>query len=176
MTDEEKKAIEFIKSELEDEKKARDDYQSLTGLYGNLEIEILLNLIEKQSKEIEELKEERKKYPIAMNDEQYKKVIELAQKDIKEELDRQINARIVNEEFIENNFISKDKIKAKIVECRKILYSFEKELQLKANKDKFIHKESMNCLLGQISILQSLLRKEFPVTITKEELEKRWKV
>ena len=55
MTDEEKKAIEFIKSELQDEK-VRNDYQSLTGLYGNLEIEIILNLIEKQSKEIEELK------------------------------------------------------------------------------------------------------------------------
>lgn len=57
-------------------------------------------------------------------------------------------------------YISKDKIKAKILECREILYSFEKELELKANKDKFIHKESMNCLLGQISILQSLLEKE----------------
>ena len=53
-----------------------------------------------------------------------------------------------------------DKIKAKIEECREILYSFEKELELKANKDKFIHKESMNCLLGQISVLQSLLEKE----------------
>lgn len=53
-----------------------------------------------------------------------------------------------------------DKIKAKILECRKILYSFEKELELKANKEKYIHKESMNCLLSQISILQSLLDKE----------------
>ena len=57
-------------------------------------------------------------------------------------------------------YISKDKIKAKILECRKILYSFEKELELKANKEKYIHKESMNCLLSQISILQSLLEKE----------------
>lgn len=54
----------------------------------------------------------------------------------------------------------KAKIKAKIEECREILYSFEKELELKANKDKFIYKESMNCLLGQISVLQSLLEKE----------------
>ena len=50
-----------------------------------------------------------------------------------------------------------NKIKAKIVECREILYSFEKELEL---KDKFIYKESLNCLLGQISILQSLLEEE----------------
>ena len=61
---------------------------------------------------------------------------------------------------IDNNYISKNKIKAKIVECREILYSFEKELELKANKDKFIYKESLNCLLGQISILQSLLEEE----------------
>lgn len=59
MSDEEKKAVEFVKSELYDEKEARNDYQSLTGLYGNLEIETILNLIENQSKEIEELKQEK---------------------------------------------------------------------------------------------------------------------
>ena len=53
MSEEENKAIEFIKSELEDEK-MRKDYKQLTGLYGNKEIEILLNLIKKQQKEIEE--------------------------------------------------------------------------------------------------------------------------
>ena len=63
-------------------------------------------------------------------------------------------------EIIKKDYISKNKIKAKILECRKILYSFEKELELKANKEKYIHKESMNCLLGQISILQSLLKEE----------------
>ena len=62
---------------------------------------------------------------------------------------------------IENNDKKwENKIKAKIEECREILYSFEKELELKANKDKFIYKESLNCLLGQISILQSLLEEE----------------
>ena len=55
MTEEEKKAIKFIKSELQDEKEARNDYQSLTGLYGNLEIEIILNLIQKQDTEINKL-------------------------------------------------------------------------------------------------------------------------
>ena len=90
----------------------------------------ILNLIEKQSKEIEELKAINKmqKYRIEVID--------------------------------EREFISKDTIKAKIQECREILYSFEKELELKANKEKYIHKESMNCLLSQISILQSLLEKE----------------
>lgn len=135
---------------------------------------------------------------------------------MKEELNRQINTRMINEDYVEKKCIStkeikeilgieedidnekllsllqtivdenvrleeiedrkvqieynnvfnkgvksvEDKIKAKIEYCREILYSFEKELELKANKDKFIHKESMNCLLGQISILQSLLEKE----------------
>ena len=87
--------------------------------------------IDEQSKEIEELKDESKEYQIGFAQGCYEKDLDW-----------------------------KDKIKAKIEECREILYSFEKELELKANKDKFIHKESMNCLLGQISVLQSLLEKE----------------
>ena len=106
LSDEEKKAIEVL-NHFNPVDCGREDTQA---------IETILNLIEKQSKEIEELKEEREKYPIAMNDEQYKKVIELAQKDIKEELDRQINVRMINKEYIEKNYISKDKIKAKIEE------------------------------------------------------------
>ena len=70
----------------------------------------LKNLI----KGYKELEEHIQKYPIGMTDEQYKQTIENAQKDIKEELDRQINTRIINEEFIENNYISKDKIREKI--------------------------------------------------------------
>ena len=88
-------------------------------------------------------------------------------KELKEEIEELKNGQIdfwISDKEIEerrrNKFVSNDKIKAKIEECRKILYSFEKELELKANKDQFIHKESMNCLLGQISILQSLLEKE----------------
>ena len=95
------------------------------------------NLVEKQQKEIEELKNRNNK--------------------LMEELDLTtvyISGVYDGEKKVE------DKIKAKIEECREILYGFEKELELKANKDKFIHKESMNCLLGQISILQSLLEKE----------------
>lgn len=85
--------------------------------------------------------------------------------DIVKQKDKEIEClNIIHESYKEmvkeNNYISKDKIKAKILECRKILYSFEKELELKANKEKYIHKESMNCLLSQISILQSLLEKE----------------
>lgn len=68
MTEEEKKAIEYIKSELQDEKEARNDYQSLTGLYGNLEIEIILNLIQKQDTEINKLKKEKEYYKKLYNE------------------------------------------------------------------------------------------------------------
>ena len=45
-----------------------------------------------------------------------KQYIELnkMKRELEKELDRQINARIINEEFIERNFISKDKIREKI--------------------------------------------------------------
>ena len=93
MLDEEKKAIEFIKSELQDEK-VRVDYQMLTGLYGNLEIEILLNLIEKQSKEIEELKENNRKYIVQLTDEQYRKLVDVIRAEINKEWIEKINFKI----------------------------------------------------------------------------------
>ena len=148
MTDGEKQAIKDCDSIficLDDfmSKESADDYRKsyLT----------LTNLIEKQSKEIEELKEERKKYPIAMNDEQYKKVIELAQKDIKEELDKQINVRMINEEYIERNYISKDQIKAKIEELEN-----QKRQWVEDRDNK--HKDSE--IIYAIEVLQSLLEKE----------------
>lgn len=121
MSEEEKKAIEYWKTHME-------ILHWNTQLASEHYINVLLNLIEKQSKEIEYLKSQ-----IPTD-----KIFYYSYKD----------------------FISKDKIKAKIEECREILYSFEKELELKANKDKFIHKEGMSCLLGQISILQSLLEED----------------
>ena len=103
----------------------------VTTAIRNDNAQTILNLIEKLQKENEELKDESKEYQIGFAQGCYDKDLDW-----------------------------KDKIKAKILECRKILYSFEKELELKANKEKYIHKESMNCLLSQISILQSLLEKE----------------
>lgn len=128
MNEEEKQAIEqcdIIFMCLEDmmSEESANDYRA--------NYRIMKNLIEKQQKEIEELKEERKKYPIAMNDEQYKKVIELAQKDIREELDRQINVRIINEEYIENNYISKDKIRELI---NKYDYLGDSDFETELNK------------------------------------------
>ena len=120
LSDEEKKEYEKLKSLL---------YTGTISQYGKRK---LIDMFEKQQKEIEELK--KPKYVI--------------------------NCKTNEITKLTNDFVSKDKIKAKILECRKILYSFEKELELKANKEKYIHKESMNCLLSQISILQSLLEKE----------------
>ena len=61
MTDEEKQAIDWLKDELDGEKKSHKNcnysYKGVTGLYGNNEVEIALNLIEKQQKEIENLNE-----------------------------------------------------------------------------------------------------------------------
>lgn len=59
MNEEEKQAIDWLKEELDDEKKSCKNcnysYKGVTGLYGNNEVEIALKLIEKQQKEIEEL-------------------------------------------------------------------------------------------------------------------------
>lgn len=119
------KLLDLYNKQKENNKKLQEGYDKRVGEILKLEqrIEELEEIEEEHRKEngklqekIKELEEENKKYPIKMTDEQYKKVIDLAQKDIKEELERQINTRIINEEFIENNFISKDKIKEKIEE------------------------------------------------------------
>ena len=138
MSDEEKKALERI-----------DYIQDFIIENGQYNADVndmeyfsrIKNLIEKQSKEIEELKQNihlKEVYVLKTND--------------------YIKGTNIEDELCNKKW--EDKIKAKILECRKILYSFEKELELKANKEKYIHKESMNCLLSQISILQSLLAKE----------------
>ena len=115
MTDEEKKAIEMLRN--------YDNEDNLHKIHQS--INVVLNLIEKQSKEIEELKEDNKK----------KSIVIIEYQDLYEKL--------------------QDKIKAKIEELEK------------GNKNTFIRGE-------KILVLQSLLKKEFPTTITKEELEKRW--
>ena len=97
LSEEEKKAIEFIKRELEDEKRQRNDYQSLTGLYGNLEIEIMLNLIEKQQ---EELNKEKEKNGV-----------------LQEELNNKIEALDIA--MSNPDYICKDKIKEKIEKYNK---------------------------------------------------------
>lgn len=143
LSDEEKKALKVVNNrterlieELKIEEEDLIDEPKIAYLITQIEAnKTLVNLIEKQSKEIEELKE-KDTANLAYYDQIYQNGIYTGQRAVE------------------------GKIKAKIQECREILYSFEKELELKANKEKYIHKESMNCLLSQISILQSLLEKE----------------
>lgn len=55
MSEEEKKALRHIKVNLHDEKKQHKHiYKYILGLYDNGSIEIILSLIDKQQKEIEE--------------------------------------------------------------------------------------------------------------------------
>jgi len=108
MTDEEKKEYEELKSLL---------YTGTISQYGKRK---LIEIIEKQSKEIEELNksDESKEQSSMKYYNLYKELV--------------------------------DKIKAKIEEVKDGTYDAK-------------------------IVLQSLLEKEFPTTITKEELEKRWK-
>lgn len=151
MTDEEKKAIEFIKSELQDEK-VRVDYQRLTGLYGNLEIEILLNLIEKQSKEIEELSDKlTEKICKGVEEEileEYRQTIISKDKEIEElkedkyGLEEEVQIQAKNLMLYENALSEiQDKIKAKIEEIKK-------------SKENIYFEEHLE------NMLQSLLEKE----------------
>ena len=73
-----------------------------------------MDLYNKEKEKNKELEDERKKYPIAMTDKQFKQTIDNAQKELKEELHRQINTREIEEKFMEDNFIHKDKIREKI--------------------------------------------------------------
>ena len=86
MIDEEKKAIEYIKNCLDNEY----DFKNATRQKDKKAYNIILNLIEKQSKEIEELK--KPKYII--------------------------NCKTNEITTLTNDFVSKDKIKTKIEEVK----------------------------------------------------------
>ena len=148
MNDEEKRAIEYIKNCLNDEY----DFKNATRQKDKESHNIILNLIEKQQKEI-------------VNDnlmlKRSQKIIGKKQKEI-EDLTTYILAQIgacpvwkCGEPY--SNYISKDKIKA-ILEEYKYTEIGDSEKIIEFYKK-----------------VQSLLEKEYPITITKEELEKRWK-
>ena len=121
--------IEIIKSLKERAKEMLED--NYDRIIGDEEIYTIICELEKQSKEIEELKQEK----------EYLNCIIESDKD---------------------NYINKDKIKAEIEELQEdIKYSAN---PLSIDNSKF-----------GIKVLQSLLEKKLPTTITKEELEKRWK-
>ena len=111
LSDEEKKAIEYIKNCLDNEY----DFKNATRQKDKKAYNIILNLIEKQQKEIEELKKYEEGYKLLS--------------------------------YSLDNYISKDKIKAKIEELEKLDFGTDLVSQFTAN-------------LTTITILQSLLEKE----------------
>ena len=152
LSDEEKKAMKLLNDMI----KHKPDTIRLEWRKGIYALQLVLNLIEKQYKEIEELKNITKSYDSFLGAEK----IVIADKKF-----------FVNGYFQEN-FVRKDKIKAKIKEFKII-----RDTIIKNEKD--FNSPMMTYDLKRNDycekMLQSLLEKEFPTTITKEELEERWK-
>lgn len=134
---------EFIKY-FEAEATQRKYRRNISITVGEDDIEAIENLIQRNK----ELEEENIKYPIKMNNEQYNKTINNAQKELKQELERQINAREITEKYIDKNFIETSKIKEKI-ERLKILAE-------KSDDETLIFCE-LDIRKNQIYLLQSLL-------------------
>ena len=147
ITDEEKKAIDYLQ--------LCYDLSTITN-ESLSKLGIVLNLIEKQSIEIEDLKKEFARVREGRN-----------------WLIKHISAQIATPELfdklVEENYTSNNKIKAKIEE-----YDDKGMTVNLANRS--AGKTFQQAVHYEVKkVLQSLLKKEFPVTITKEELEKRWK-
>ena len=99
LSDEEKKAIEYLKIEY---KKLMKEDNILFPLYKS-DAKRLIDIIEKQSKEIEELKKEYERVRAGRNW-------------LSEHISAQIATPELFDRLVEENYISKDKIKAKIEE------------------------------------------------------------
>ena len=129
MSDEEKKEYEELKSLL---------YTGTISQYGKRK---LIEIIEKQSKEIEELKKEYERVRAGRNW-------------LSEHISAQIATPELFDRLVEENYISKDKIKAKIEEVIK-----EGNYRTADNPNGRVHfqKEITDY---QIEVLQSLLEKE----------------
>lgn len=69
-----------------------EEYKSLKGTYKLLKD--ILNLIEKQSKQIKELKENNRKYIVQLTDEQYRKLVDVIRAEINKEWIDKINLKI----------------------------------------------------------------------------------
>lgn len=148
LSDEERKAIDYLQ--------LCYDLSTITN-ESLFKLGIVLNLIKKQSKEIEELRETLKCTQNSWYEDT--KVIEKQQKEIEELNLENIElkqSKIVDKNSIPNqdnfyecyNFVSKDKIKAKIEEINKEMLNEENSLEL------FYRKKYCK------EVLQSLLEKE----------------
>lgn len=125
MSEEEKKALETIKEELQEQKQAFKYYKGVLGVYSNGKVEILLNLIDKQQEGIDREKQYSDFYEDLCNKQQ--KVIKGLKKNIdecKEEHLESLNARY-------NNFISKAEIKDKISQLKEIADEDNSDIYIK---------------------------------------------
>lgn len=111
-----------------------DDYENSQALLDIEAIDTILNLIEKQSKEIEELKEENKTLKNLQND-----------------TNRLYTEMIERKNYFERELQKlEDKIKAKIEEINKDFKEYENGQEWEIQDE----------IRGQIEVLQSLLEKE----------------
>lgn len=109
---------------------------------------------------IEDLLKERKKYTIRLTDEEYGRVIDIAQKDIAEQKDKRIQeleeenrifalegSKVRLELYIKENYIPIQVVKDKIKEIKRL-------------RDKCITTEGYNIANGEVVVLQELLEGE----------------
>ena len=154
MTDEEKKAIDILINEIADI--VISEYcthckiceNEDTECYYTKVIDIVYNLVQKQSKEIEELKKYKEGYKLlSLVEEQQHKIEKLinANDNLKK------TKRIKNMEYVNQNYVSKDKIKEKIKELEN-----QKRQWIEDRDNK--HKDSE--IIYAIEVLQSLIEKE----------------
>ena len=153
LSDEEKKALKElteIKELVEEDLKYKDYEVAATLDQIDLEsLVIVLNLIEKQSKEIEELKEDNQRY---------KRIASQKLDDIEEFRKNECEHRCIRnaevlelKEYYQENYTPNDKIKAKIEELEN-----QKKQWIEDRDNK--HKDSE--IIYAIEVLQSLLEKE----------------
>ena len=148
LSEEEKKAIDELKEEINKPVEVPEDRFNTFILYNIESAKIVLNLIKKQSKEIEELKKYKEGYKLlSLVEEQQHKIEKLinANDNLKK------TKRIKNMEYVNQNYVSKDKIKAKIEELEN-----QKRQWIEDRDNK--HKDSE--IIYAIEVLQSLLEKE----------------
>lgn len=121
MSEEEKKSFEELKKEINKPLEVPEDKFNTFILYNIDNAKIILNLIEKQQKEIDLCEETE----IALNNrimdlEEINKEHQKLNGELREEIERQSNTREIEEKYIEENFISKDKIRKYIKENKRI--------------------------------------------------------
>ena len=169
MSEEEKKAYEELKKEINKPLEVPEDKCNTFILYNIDNAKIISNLIEKQQKEIDLCEETE----IALNNrimdlEEINKEHQKLNGELRDEIKRQGNTREIEEKYIEENFISKDKIRDKIEELNKESKDLIKKGNFESRNDGFeaTDIEGLNDLINYqskgiiIKILKELLKEE----------------